>query len=109
MSDITVVTDALRDEARHWNGLAHPLDRLASDIGALHLGLAAFAVGSGPVDATAGGLQEAYERFRSDLTTSVLRGSTEFDQVAAALRRIADRYDNDDDVTALSLRDIYGG
>lgn len=108
MSDITVVTDALRDEATHWNALADPLGRLAGDVGQLHLGLAAFAVGSGPVDATATGLQEIYERFRTDLTTSVLRGSTEFDQLATALRRIADRYDNDEDVNAMSLHDIYG-
>ncbi|GAA4208051.1 hypothetical protein [Actinocatenispora rupis] len=108
MSDTSVVPDSLRTEATHWNHLAGPLNALATQISATQLHGSAFCVGSVLVDLVAADLATSYERLRSELISSVLKGSTEFDQIAAVLRRIADMYDNNENVNAKSLRDIYG-
>jgi hypothetical protein len=103
MSEVTVITEAVRNEGRKWMGLSDSVDGVRASCEDLNLGITAFFIG----DANAGVHAVAYDGFYSFMV-NVLKGAvTEFDQFGNALMTIADRYDQADAVVSLDLNEIY--
>jgi hypothetical protein len=103
MAEVTVITAAVRDEAKKWRDLSDQLAPVKATTDGLVLSLSAFFIG----DVNAGLHSEAYEGFRSFMSTVLAGGVTEFEQVGDALDKIADAYDAADDIAALDLNQIY--
>ena len=103
MSEVSVITEALRNEGRKWFRLADQMDVPRAAAEGLTLELSAFFIG----DLNAVPHSQAYNDFHAFLV-NVLRGAVvEFKQVAVALARIADAYDEADKVVALNLNEIW--
>lgn len=103
MSEITVITDAVRDEARKWRRLSDSLEPVKNAAAGLDLAITAFFIG----DANAGVHSQAYNGFQSFVVTALTGGVTEFEQLGAALDKIADAYDEADRIVSLDLNKIY--
>ena len=103
MAGITAVTSAIRDEATKWRWLAIQIDVVHQAANSLTLGPAAFFVG----DATTELHAYSYDELQRFMTRVLHEAASEFDQVAAALLTIADRYDEAEQVIDLDLDKIY--
>ena len=103
MAEVTVITSAVRDEAKKWRDLSDKVAPIKSTTDGLTLSLSAFFIG----DVNAGLHAQAYEGFRSFMSTMLAGAIAEFEQVGAALDKIADAYDNSDQIVALDLNKIY--
>jgi hypothetical protein len=103
MSEVSVITEALRNEGRKWMRLADQADLPRAAAEGLTLELSAFFIG----DLNAIPHSMAYNDFHSYLV-NVLRGAVkEFNQIGVALARIADAYDEADKVVSLNLNEIW--
>jgi len=104
---VTVITESLRDEAKKWNRFADKMTPIALKADELFLGVTAFWIGEpGMVDATI--LQSSYDDFQKFMSTALKAAVVEFNQIAGALNRIANAYDDQDKVVELDLNQIYG-
>jgi hypothetical protein len=103
MAQITAVTEPLRAEARKWRGLADRAGEASRAAGRLTLHPAAFFIGDGNMTTHA----QAYELFRSCMTVVLDGAATEFEQLGAAVDRVADAYDQADAMVAVDLDRIY--
>lgn len=99
-----VVTESLRVKAKEWQGLADGMAKVHRTVEGLKLGMSAFFIndpGSFLVYAT------RYNDFVTHLAGVVRAGQTEFEQMAGALMRMADEYDQADLEVELDLNKIY--
>ncbi|MGX1612691.1 hypothetical protein ACWIF8_02225 [Micromonospora chalcea] len=103
MKDLEVITDALRDEGKKWLAMSDSIAEVKTAAEQLHLEPSAFFIGDASVVLHAG----SYRDFHSFMVRILNGAVTEFDQIGAALRRIADEYDRADEVISLDLDKIY--
>ena len=103
MKDLEVITDALRDEGKKWLAMSDSIAEVKTAAEQLHLEPSAFFIGDASVVLHAG----AYRDFHTFMVRIFNGAVTEFDQIGAALRRIADEYDRADEVISLDLDKIY--
>jgi len=103
MSEVTVITSAVRDEAKKWRDLSGKMAPVKSTVDGMTLSTSAFFIG----DLNAVPHAQAYEGFRSFMATVLGGGVTEFEQVGDALDKIADAYDDRDQIVSLDLNKIY--
>ncbi|WP_089156000.1 hypothetical protein [Micromonospora sp. NBS 11-29] len=103
MKDLEVITDALRDEGNKWLAMSDSIAGIKTAAEQLHLEPSAFFIGDASVVLHAG----SYRDFHTFMVRILAGAVTEFNQVAAALRRIADEYDSPDEVISLDLDKIY--
>ncbi|NED50942.1 hypothetical protein G3I24_08465 [Micromonospora aurantiaca] len=103
MKDLEVITDALRDEGKKWLAMSDSIAEVKTAADQLHLEPSAFFIGDASVVLHAG----SYRDFHSFMVRILNGAVTEFDQIGAALRRIADEYDRADEVISLDLDKIY--
>jgi hypothetical protein len=99
-----VVTESLRVKAKEWLGLADGMGKVHHTVENLKLGVSAFFIndpGSFLVYAN------KYNSFVTHLAGVIKAGQTEFEQVANALMRMADEYDQADLEVELDLNKIY--
>lgn len=112
MPGYKVITQAVRDEAPKWDGLAEDMAPVEREVKDATLGMSAFFVGD-PVtlavrtlDATAHA--KVYEAYRSFMERVLAGAGTEFTQIADAAEKIAATYERQEEIGELSLREIYG-
>jgi hypothetical protein len=103
MAEVEVITSALRNEATKWRDLSDQVEPIKSAVDGLTLNAMAFYVG----DLNAGPHAVYYESYRSFMARILGQAQVEFEQVGDALTRIADAYDEADEVAELNLNDIY--
>ncbi|MFF0876501.1 MULTISPECIES: hypothetical protein [Micromonospora] len=103
MKDLEVITDALRDEGKKWLAMSDSIAAVKTAAEQLHLEPSAFFIGDASVVLHAG----SYRDFHTFMVRILNGAVTEFDQIGAALRRIADEYDRADEVISLDLDKIY--
>lgn len=107
MSDkekVTVVTSALRAEAKKWASISDRLMPIAD--AAINAGLSKSAFFPAPPwDASAH--SGAYNNFQQSMTDVLYEGVTECAQMSLVLKEIADNYDVSDEDAAQNLDKIY--
>ena len=103
MKDLEVITDALHDEGKKWLAMSDSIAAVKTAAEQLHLEPSAFFIGDASVVLHAG----SYRDFHTFMVRILNGAVTEFDQIGAALRRIADEYDRADEVVSLDLDKIY--
>lgn len=103
MTEVTVVTEALRAEAAKWDDLCGAAAAVGQAADRLVLEPAAFFIG----DHNMVPHSLAYDAFQSFMVTVLGGAATEFEELGVVLRRIADGYDEADAVVALDLDEIY--
>lgn len=103
MKDLEVITDALRDEGKKWLAMSDSIAAVKTAAEQLHLEPSAFFIGDASVVLHA----VSYRDFHTFMVRILSGAVTEFDQIGAALRRIADEYDRADEVVSLDLDKIY--
>lgn len=103
MGQVEVVTEALRGEAKKWDGLSDQMETVTANIGGLTLDASAFWCGD-PLTMAA---QPIYAGFQEFVKARCAEGATEFQEIGDALRRAADAYDGTDTVSAATLKSIY--
>ncbi|MEU0962639.1 hypothetical protein ACIBSS_30850 [Micromonospora aurantiaca] len=103
MKDLEVITDALRDEGKKWLAMSDSIAEVKTAAEQLHLEPSTFFIGDASVVLHAG----SYRDFHTFMVRILNGAVTEFDQIGAALRRIADEYDRADEVISLDLDKIY--
>jgi hypothetical protein len=99
-----VVTEAIRKEASKWAELSDAMGTVKASTGRLTLDEPAFFCGDG----IAVSLAPVYNEFQQFMTTVFGQAQTEFDQLSAALKKAADRYDAADADAVTNLSEIYG-
>jgi hypothetical protein len=104
MGEVKVVTEALRTEAKRWEGFSDQMEIVHKGIADLNLEIGAFWCGP----PTSLMMQPVYEEFRNFVRDRCSEGFQEFEQIAGALKRAADEYDGSDEVSAETLKKIYG-
>ncbi|GIF98129.1 hypothetical protein [Catellatospora citrea] len=102
-AEVTVVTDALVDEAAKWRDLADQVAPVRDAADGLDLGVTAFFIG----DQNALVHSRAYDDFQDFMVTVLSGAAVEFDQLAGALVKIAKEYDKADAIVSLDLNQIY--
>jgi hypothetical protein len=101
--ELNVVLSALRDEARKWHGLNDTVEPVKTVVQGLTLAPTAFFIG----DANVVVHSQAYDGFQAFMVTILGGAVTEFEQLGAALNKIADIYDEADRVIAVDLNEVY--
>jgi len=101
--ELDVVTDALRVESSKWHRLSDSMMSVKLAAERLTLAPTAFYIGQASGDVHSA----AYDEFHAFLTRVLGEAATEFDEIGAVLRDLADRYDEADAVIALDLNDVY--
>ena len=102
--ELNVILSALHDEARKWQGLSDTIAPIKTVVEGLHLDPTAFFIG---MDANVAVHSAAYDGFQSFMVTILGGAVTEFDQLGTALNKIADIYDEADQVIAVDLNRVY--
>lgn len=103
MSEVTVVTEAVRDEAKKWFDFADRTEPVRAAAEELSLDVTAFFIG----DVNASLHHRAYQGYQAYMV-NILRGAvSQFEQVGEALNTIADAYDQADAVAALDLNEVW--
>jgi hypothetical protein len=104
VSEVTVITESVRDEAKKWRRLADQMEPIKGAVVSATLDVSAFFIG----DANAVPHYLAYNQYKGFMETVLAGGIIEFEQLGGALDKIADAYDNADAVVSLDLNQIYG-
>jgi hypothetical protein len=104
MSKVTVVTEAVRAEARKWKKLSDQAAPVKVAADGLTLAQTAFFIG----DANAAIHAQVYASFQGFMANILSGAVTEFEQLGGALDKVADAYDNADALVDLNLDKIYG-
>ncbi|WP_412540050.1 hypothetical protein R8Z50_30170 [Longispora sp. K20-0274] len=103
MSQVTVITDALRRESSKWGHLSDQAASIKVSVDGLGLTSLTFYVGE-PSNLA---YSQAYDAFQALMSTVMGGAATEFGQVATALLKIADAYDDADAVVEVDLNAVY--
>ena len=103
MSQVTVITEAVRDEAKKWFSFADRVEPVKAAAESLTLDISAFFIG----DANAAMHHRAYSTYQEYMVHILGGAVTEFEQMAAALNKIADAYDDADEIASLNLNQIW--
>jgi hypothetical protein len=103
--ETTVVTEALRLKSKEWHMLADAMGKVQRIVDGMKLGATAFHIG----DPMGSFLLYAnkYNDFVTHLAGVVKQGQTEFEQMADALVRMANEYDQADLNAKIDLQKIY--
>jgi uncharacterized protein YukE len=105
MGEVKVVTEALRKEAGKWTGLSDQRETVSKNIqNECNLAITAFWCGQ-PLSLA---LEPTYREFWDFMHQRCSEGFKEFDEISGALKRAADEYDGSDEVSAATLKKIYG-
>src|SRR5688500_12565872 len=100
---VRVVTEEVRQEAVRWDQVAGTMKEVVPIVNDLYLLPSAFFVGSLAVDAQV----EAYRQLHLSLWTAVNGAATEFGEVAQALRRTAQLYDDTDSIASHNIEEVW--
>lgn len=103
MATVTVITQAVENEAKKWRQLGDRMAPIHAAVGGLGLSVTAFFIG----DANAGAHSVAYNGYQAFMQDILAGAVTEFGQLGAALDRVAAAYDRADEVVSLDLNKIY--
>ncbi|MFC6022323.1 hypothetical protein ACFP2T_39965 [Plantactinospora solaniradicis] len=103
MSEVTVITRAVYNEAKKWKQLSDKVEPILSAVRDLDLSASAFYIG----DANTFVHSEAYNGFQNFCEQALAGAAKEFDQLGAALDTVAEAYDRADRVVSLDLNKIY--
>lgn len=109
--EFEVVSRRLRDEAKLWDQRAADAQPIVRAVQDAYLSPPAFFVGD--LSTLAAGVANAeleagqYEEFRLFMEQIVQGAVTEFGQIGATLRKIADEYDRTDSLNETDLDKIY--
>lgn len=95
--------EAIRKEASKWDALADRMSGARADAEGLELGVTAFFIGN----YTEAVNYPAYKDFLGRVVTRLSGGEDEFALIATNLRRIADRYEDGEDLNRKSLDEVY--
>lgn len=104
--NVEVVTEAVEQEGKKWNGLSDKLAPIKSAVDDLQLSASAYYIGPTSL-ADAGINSSAYNSFQAYILQLLKGGVTEFDQLGDALKKIADHYDRTDQVNSVNLDGIF--
>lgn len=111
-----VITEALRKEAERWDGIAADTEPVNAFIASAKMGVTAFlmvspsAIGrllsmdtllEAPIQ------HSAYEEFRSTMEELTRGAITEFGQIGDALIKMANKYDEAEEICELEFSEIY--
>ena len=111
-----VITSALREEAKRWDGFAAEVKQVEAAIASLDMSVVAFfmvdpsvvgrllsidTAAQAPIHAT------AYEGFRSKMEELTGGAVTEFGQIGDALIKMAKEYDEAQRISELDFEEIY--
>jgi hypothetical protein len=108
----SVEIEAIRTEAKKWGKIADAMSDISTDVKNLDLEFTAFllpvlgiyAIG-GAVDAAV--MHSAYGDFYDQLKHLAHDAVTEFERTRKALNRIADAYEQNEDMTTKNFNDFY--
>lgn len=103
MSNVTVITNALRAEGRKWHQLSDRIAAVKAAAEGLELSATAFFIGDANVQLHSA----AYDKFQSFMVHILSGAVTEFEQLGGSLYKAADAYDNADEIIELDLNDLY--
>lgn len=93
----------VRAEAKRWIDLADDMSKIHSKTGDLWLGVTAFMVGViGDVTP-----YPAYSGFHDLMITRIGGGATEFEHIGQALKRLADEYEETDELSREAIDRAY--
>lgn len=111
MAGYKVVTDALREEAKWWNIRADNLSEIAKNVQDTNLDTIAFFTGD-PITLGLSALSavpesKAYQEFGSWTENTLRQGAEQFHDLAAALEKIARKYDEAEQVAEIDLNKAY--
>lgn len=99
---ITVAIDALHADAAKWIAMADELQAAAANAAGLGLGPFQFS-GLGHLL----GIDKIYADLQETIVTLLKQGSSNFENVAAALRTAADGYSRDEQAAVHRMKNIY--
>lgn len=102
--EVTVVTDAVLDEAKKWRDLSDRMEPIKQAADGLDLSASAFFIGA---DVSFVAQSQAYNSFQTMMVTALSGAVTEFEQLGGALDKIAKAYDKADAIVSLDLNKIY--
>ena len=103
---VRVVTEAVENEGKKWNGLSDMLASVKSAVDDLSLDESAFYIGPQSL-ADAAINSSSYNSFRAYISELLKGGVTEFDELGEALKKIAKHYDRTDQINAVDLKGIF--
>ncbi|GII23036.1 hypothetical protein [Planosporangium mesophilum] len=101
--EVKVITESVRDEAKKWRSLADQMEPVKQAVHDMSLAPEAFFIG----DANILEHHSAYCSYREFMEKALTGAVVEFEQIGRALDKIADAYDNADNVVTLDLNKIY--
>lgn len=111
MAGYKVVTDALREEAKLWRDRSDRTLPIVEAVRNTYLTTSSFFVGDPKTLATqwvnADILAAEYEECRAFVEKILNAAATEFEQISIVLRRIADDYEEAEEVTEIDLNQAY--
>ena len=112
MPGFKVITQAVRDEAPKWDGLAQDMEAVVREVKDATLGESAFFIGDPVVlpirrlDASVHA--KVYESYRYFMEQVLSSAATEFTQIADAVGRIAATYEEAENTGEYNMREVYG-
>lgn len=112
MSEKTVEVEAIRAEAKKWTHVADRMSGIDDKVKDLELDGSAFLVPTTAVALIAGledayMMHSAYASFHSHVHRLTGEATTEFDRMNKALLRIADAYEQNEDMNTKNFNDFY--
>lgn len=102
--EVTVITDAVVDEAKKWRELSDQMEPIKKAVDGLDLSASAFFIGA---DVSFVAHSNAYNSFQSIVVGALGGAVTEFEQLGGALDKIAKEYDKADEIVSLDLNEIW--
>lgn len=102
---IEVVTEAVENEGKKWNGLSDMLASVKAAVDDLDLDESAYFIGPQSVPDAAIN-SSSYNSFQAYISGLLKGGVTEFDQLGEALKKIAKHYDRTDQINSVNLEGI---
>jgi hypothetical protein len=103
--EIRITTDAIRAEGGKWDGLGDEMARVKTSVDNLTLNESAFFIGDDRISRFA---SQAYGGLHGTMSALVGEGSIEFAEIAGAMRKMADLYEQTEGQVVVDLGQIYG-
>lgn len=101
---VSLTKEAIRDESGKWTELARKMAEVKSSIDKLNLGLSAFVPGNGPAVLAANAF---YDQLHEAMKSMTAEAVAEFNDIAAALQRVLDLFEEAENNNDFDLRRIY--
>lgn len=109
-----VAVSFVREEASKWDRTADRMEKIEKDIDGAILGPLAFMIAD-PVSLAVFGLSDfgavldqfSYNELRTHMNTIFAGADEESRQMATALRKIADKYEEMEEVNTINLNDVF--